>query len=469
MTTHGYRSSLAILLILSACGGFRKDLQRGDAFLAKENGSAAMRMYESALQKRPGHPKAELGLARALIYEGEPAGAVELAQGAVDREVDGAIEVLALALLESGQGSQAIPVLEPALVDDPKNPSLHMLQAEAWLAAREIDKALAAAERAFELGGGPQAGSLAGWIHTRKGNCVRARTLAKRASSSFFENARVQAEAASIFRLCGETGSLKATATTARALILDNGENWINSAIRRGNAADQEGALRRLGWLRAMYPNDGLIAREMGLLWWHLGNGERARQEFKAALALPPFYTGGGTQGVFLADRRGDGMSGDERRDAIEKIWDVIIEIHKSENDKVGVAQAIESQLSARRERAPEDYIRLSQAWEKAGDYDKAVEACLKAVKQTTNHMAANTQCAKMYAMLGDLDTAVGHARLAWKQKPEDLELTILLGELYLARNNRREARRIFRIGEGHHPDNPRIQAGLKQASGYGR
>jgi Flp pilus assembly protein TadD len=129
----------------------------------------------------------------------------------------------------------------------------------------------------------------------------------------------------------------------------------------------------------------------------------------------------------------------------------------------------METQLSLRKDQAPEDYIRISQAWERAGAIDEALAACLKAVKQTTDHTGAHAQCARMYALKGELTLAVGHARLAWEQTPDDVDLTLLLGELYLAQSNRRDARQIFRIGTGHHPDDPRIQEGLQRASGYGR
>ena len=74
-----------------------------------------------------------------------------------------------------------------------------------------------------------------------------------------------------------------------------------------------------------------------------------------------------------------------------------------------------------------------------------------------------------MYAKAGDLESAVGHARLAWTPNQTDADLTVLLGELHLAQGNRREARRIFRIGQGHHPDDPRMADGLSRANRYGR
>ena len=88
----------------------------------------------------------------------------------------------------------------------------------------------------------------------------------------------------------------------------------------------------------------------------------------------------------------------------------MIIRIHESRGDKVAVARSIQSQISARRDQAPEDYIRLSQAWDKAGSTENAIAACLKGVNKNSTHLAARTQCARMYAKMGDLESAVGHA-----------------------------------------------------------
>ena len=46
---------------------------------------------------------------------GEPAGAIGLAQKALQSGTDGAAAVLAQAHIESGMGSQALPILEQAL------------------------------------------------------------------------------------------------------------------------------------------------------------------------------------------------------------------------------------------------------------------------------------------------------------------------------------------------------------------
>ena len=458
----------SLLLLAHGCGGYRSHMQRGEAFLAKDNGKSAIRMYEQALAARPGNPKATLGMARAMILAGEPAGAIGLAQKAVEAEVDGAPAVLAEAHIESGMGSQALPVIEQGLQDDPNNPTLHLLQAEAWMAQRDLDKALAAATRAFDIGGGAPAASLMAWIHVRQGDCSPARALATRASASHFGNGRVQAEAASVFRLCGQSSSLKSTATTARALVHDRGATWIDSAILRGNGEDQEGALRKVSWVRAIFPDDGMVAREMGNLWAHLDEPGRAIQELELALTLPP-YTTETRKGVQLAIENSTNMDSDDRRAAIEEIWTAIIQIHESRNNRVGVAEAIGSQIAARRDQAPEDYLRLSDAWEFAGSQEKALEAAVKAIKKDSSHIAARTRCAILYATMGDLEAAVGHARLAWSQNTADLQLTILLGELHLARDNRREARRVFGVGLGHHPDNERLQKGMRRAQGYGR
>jgi tetratricopeptide (TPR) repeat protein len=469
MTTYRTHRSAFVLIFAIACGGFRAKLKQGEIYLERENGSAAIRVYQKALEARPGHPKAELGMARALIIEGEPGGAIELARSALASGHEDAPEVLSIALLENGQGPEALPVIELSLLNQSKEPHLHLIQAEALLSAGHLDRAVSAAERAFELGGGPRAGSLAGWIHTRLGSCSRARSMALRASAISYDDVQIQAEAASIFRICGDDSNLKTTSTTARTLMMDDGEDWIDSAIRRGNGTDQEGALRRLGWLRAMYPDDGIVAKEMGLLWSHLGDHALALEELELSLTLPPLSSEKGSKAIRVANRRVDQMDATEKREAISSIWDEIIGIHKARNDKMGVAGAMESQLAARLDKAPEDYVVVSQAWERAGAYDQAVSACLKAVKQTTNHVEAHTQCARMYAKLGDLKSAVGHARVAFEQRPSDADLTVLLGQLHLAGYNRREARRVFSIGVRHHPDDPRMQEGLREARGYGK
>ena len=80
-----------------------------------------------------------------------------------------------------------------------------------------------------------------------------------------------------------------------------------------------------------------------------------SHQELELALTLPP-YTTETRKGVQLAIENSTNMDADERRAAIEEIWTAIIQIHESRNNRVGVAEAIGSQIAARRDQAPEDY-----------------------------------------------------------------------------------------------------------------
>ena len=304
------------------------------------------------------------------------------------------------------------------------------------------------------------------WIHVRRGECSAAE-LWLHGRAPVISGTGASAESASVFRLCGQSSSLKSTATTARALVHDRGATWIDSAIQRQRRGS-EGALEKL---------DGFEPSSLTMEWWHakwatcgpiwMNRGEPF-QELELALTLPP-YTTETRKGVQLAIENSTNMEADERRAAIEEIWTAIIQIHESRNNRVGVAEAIGSQVAARRDQAPEDFLRLSDAWDFAGSQEKALEAAVKAIKKTRSHIAARTRCAILYATMGDLEAAVGHARLAWTQNTANLQLTILLGELHLARDNRREARRVFGVGLGHHPDNERLQKGMRRAQGYGR
>jgi len=452
--THPRTVVLAVGLALGAsgCNSTRKLLKQAEEYMAAERYSAAVRTYDKVLKKRPGEPRALVGMARAWLETNQPEQALTPARVAAETQVEGGAEVLVDALLANGQGKLAVDRAGELVAETGGPVSLRRL-AEARLAAGDLKGAVAAAEKSLEKGGGSGAQSLAAWTHARTGNCGRATSLAARAVTGAPDSVEVQAEAGAVFRHCNDGPAAQAAASTARALLSRGPFREEETAMRRQKGGDLEGAIRRMSWLRTVYPEEGNYARHLGLLWADVQVWGRAEAELAAALQLPPFAVSVGGAGVQFADRRSEQLSPEQRVKAVSYLWGELAKVRKQRGDIAGMAEAFEQRALALNSRNAEDWLRAAKAWAVSDSPAKGVNAALRAVDLAPDSYEARKVATLTLANAGIMDRAIGHGRHAWAVKPGDPDLAYILAKMHMSRGEFRDARSV-------------ISAGLKQAPG---
>lgn len=452
-----------LVLGLVACSGKGALLHKADGYLADERYSAAARTYERVLEKRPGDPAALIGVASAWIGAGEPEKAIVPAQVAAEKRVRGADAVMARALLLTGRGVEGLPYAETALSDSPENAALVLLVGETHLAKADFTGAREKADAAVELKGGAAAYAFAAWMHGRTADCPGAISLAGHAATAAVTDAWVQAEAAAAFRLCGDTERASATSSAARALLPGGPGPLLAEADRILRGGDQEGGLRRYSALRAVYPEDGRFAAQIGRVWLHRKVYDRAAAELAYALALPPYAAIQATGGIQVADRRSDGLSPEERDKQVAQLWTDLADARLGMRDLRGVAEARQRAGEAANRKEPLVWFTIAESWDRAGDKAAAFAAARHAIELDNNFQPAHVLCMRLFAAAGDIDHAIGHGRLAWELNPGDVATTLLLAALYQRRNDVSEARQILSVTAERVPDNAAVREALKK------
>ena len=447
---------------LSACNSTRKLLKQAEEYMADGRYPAAVRTYDKVLKKRPGEPRALVGLARAWLETNQPEKAVTPAQVAAETQVAGGREVFVDALLANGRGASAVD-LAGELADSSPDPIAWRRLTEVRLAAGNTKGAVASAEKSLELGGGSQAQALAAWTHARRGNCGRATSLAGRAATGASENIVVQAEAAAVFRQCLDAAQAQAASSTARTLLNRGPFKEEEEALRRQKGGDLEGALRRLSWLRSVYPEEGAYARHLGILWADAKVWGRAEAELVAALNLPPFAVATSAAGVQFADRRSEQLSPDQRQAAVAQIWGELSRVRGKSGDIDGMAEALEQRARATRSTDAQDWLKAAQAWALSRNPSKGVDAALRAVDMAPDSYEARKVATIVLVNAGILDRAIGHGRNAWAIRPGDPDLALILARLHIQRGELRDARAILTAGIKTNPTDPRLRDALRR------
>ena len=450
------------LSCLTACNSTRKLLIQAEEYMADERYPAAVRTYDQVLKNSPGEPRALVGLARAWLETKQPEKAITPAQVAAETEVAGGRQVLVDALLANGRGLDALD-LAAELADSSSNPIAWRRLTEVRLAAGDLPGAVASAEKSLELGGGSSAQSLAAWTHARDGNCERATGLAGRAATGAPNDITVQAEAAAVFRQCMEAAQAQAASSTARTLLNRGPFDEEEEAMRRQKGGDLEGAIRRLSWLRSIYPEEGLYARHLGILWADVKIWGRAEAELVAALRLPPFAIATTAAGVQFADRRSEQLTPDQRQAAVAQIWTELSRVRSQAGDIGGMAEALEERARSLRSTNAEDWLKAAQAWSLSASPARGVEAAMRAVDLAPDSYEARKVATMVLATAGIKDRAIGHGRNAWAIRPGDPELALLLGQLHISRGEMRDARSILTEGFKANPNDPRLHDALRR------
>jgi tetratricopeptide (TPR) repeat protein len=150
-------TSLAAVVCLTACGGaqsrFESHMKRGNALFAAGDFTKASIEFRNALQIEPKSNAARLAAGHAAEKLKRPRDAYGLYQSVVDSAPDNleARKDLARLLVYEGSPDQALKTLEPAFAKHPDDPVLLSLRAAARVRVKNVDGAIADADRALKV------------------------------------------------------------------------------------------------------------------------------------------------------------------------------------------------------------------------------------------------------------------------------------------------------------------------------
>ncbi len=455
------RPLLVLVLLLTLGCGARRQVRHGDAALAAGKTSVALHAYRSALERRPEDGRALLGLAKALLADGDPDAAVAPARAAHAAEVRGADLVLARALVEVGQGAEARALAEAAAAQAPKDPAAQALVVEATLASGDLKAARAAAERLEQLDPGAPERALAAWVRARSGDLKGAADLASKAAATGLDDSRVQSEAAAVLLLCGEQAGARAAAKAAVARGASAGA-WAREASRRDQGGDREGAIRLLSWAVALDPDDGRMAATLGQLYLARGADERAAALLERAVSLHP-YRDPKVSGVTVA--RPDDWPEAVRRQKAAEVLRALAIARGNIGDARGAAGALQQAVELSQGSAA-DWLAVADAWERAKVTDATLEALQRAISADAANLGARLRLARGLAAAGQLGAAIAQARVAWERNPRDVEAALLLGSLYEQRGERAQARDLYETVLRYNPGESRLREALTRLGG---
>jgi tetratricopeptide (TPR) repeat protein len=292
--------------------------------------------------------------------------------------------------------------------------------------------------------------------------------LASQASTLGINDMSIQAEAAAVYRMCGDRTRAEALASEARALALDGGKRLVEEANLRLTGGDAEGAIRKLYALRTVYPEDGVYAQQLGYVWLKLRAWDRASVELSAALKLAPFFTGTTVGGVQAVSASNSAMTPEERARAVSEIWGALADARQGMNDLRGMASAREQSMLARGKPSAQEWMVQADLWDRARDPEAAIRAARFAVELDPNMLGAHLLCSRLYTLQGDLDRAIGHGRRAWELNPGHVENALSLAKLQLSRGDTNEARRVLEVSLARVPGDKRLAEALAKVKGYG-
>lgn len=454
------RTLLVLVLLTAACGA-RRDTRKGDAALAEGRVSVALRAYRSALERRPEDGRALLGLASALLADGDPDAALAPARAAHEAGVRGSEFVLARALLDVGQGASALPLLTE--VEGPRaDPEQLALRVEALLASGDLGGAASAASSLLETEDLPPAGrALAAWTLFRAGDARRAASEASLAAAGALDDPRVQAEAAAVLSGSGDAAGARGAAKAAIRLGA-SAPALSREAARRDQGGDREGAIRLLSWAAALDPDEGRIFADLGQLYLARGSAERAAAYLEQAVGLPP-YKDPSVGGVTLA--RPQDWAESTRRQKLAEVLRALGRARLDTGDARGSAAALQQAAELAATGAAE-WVAVADAWERAKVQSAVFKALERALALKPDDLQTRLRLARALRDAGQLGPAIGQARVAWEGAPRDVEAALLLGELYEARGERSAARDLYTTVLRAHPGESRLVEALRRTGG---
>ncbi|MCK6502928.1 tetratricopeptide repeat protein [Myxococcota bacterium] len=451
--------ALLLALLLPGCGGAGRQVRKADRYLEAGRAKAAARLYDDVLVDHPDRQDALVGAALAWSLADEPQTALARAERAQAEGARGGEEGHARALLALGRGQEAIPLLEGA--------GLPLLLAEAELAAGRFADARAVLPAP---GQDPGADLLRAWLIHREGEpgaCARAMPLAMGAARLAPEDAEINAEASWLATACQQPADARELHLVARAFEQQDAETRLLRADLRLDGGDPEGAARLLARAEALWPQDGRVARELGLAWLEADQPARAVETLRRALPLPPYEQDPQQHQIIVG---GHGYSPQERGRLVQDLLRTLALAHDRAGQPVDGASALERALLAAPEATAEAWAEQARRWVQVGAGRRGVDAARRALQLHSDSWVAWTALAEASLAAGQAPEAVGAGRKAWALAPGRPEAAVALARAALAVGERAEALRVLEsalkeLGPRVHPLSPTLQALLREAS----
>ena len=99
--------------------------------------------------------------------------------------------------------------------------------------------------------------------------------------------------------------------------------------------------------------------------------------------------------------------------------------------------------------------------WERAGQHERAATAAYVAVEMDPKHGRAQLALARAFSASGNVEQAVGRARIAWEIMDGHAEVGLLLGSLYERREEFAAAYEIYAEALEKNPGDPRLRQAM--------
>jgi tetratricopeptide (TPR) repeat protein len=462
-----------LLLFLVACGGGGKLVRKGDGYLDRGHYPAAIRTYKDVLDKNPDNLKALVGTARAWISAGHPARALSPARRAASLGSLDARILLVEALVATGRGAEAVEEAERALVSiEEENPKLVRLLAEARVSTGDLEGARKDLQAALEHMHDPELMSFAAYLAFRMGDVAQAKELIARAADSGIgqeEIPAVEADAAALFMLFGDDDRYRESLNILKSLVPDAEQRYLERAVTLDEAGSPESSLRLLHWAFALDPEAGRVARHIGLLYHQREAWELSLGFLQRAAKLQPYASRDNALGVRYESKSTGSLSAQQIQTETVELFDAMGDCFYGLNRPLEAAATWEKSIAMSTTSTPADWLRVALVWERAGDMERAAKDALVALDGDSKNGEGQFLLARAYARVGDVDNAIGRARLAWQLLPNNTDVALLLGRLYEKRLDYDAARDAYTQQLARVPTDPRLRDAVRSLEERGR
>ncbi len=432
-----------------------KQLRKADGYFEDGRYKAAARGYELALERRPDEARAIVGAARAWALAGESDRALERAEQARDQQLDGAEEAMARALIDLGRGAEAVDLVDTSTEESA------LLLSEARLAAGD---AAGAVDALRDAGEGPDVLVLRAWATWRRDGdaaCGDALAMVRDAAAVAYEDPAINWDVAGLRLVCGDEEGATDAARQARIFYLDGPDPLHEAGGHRRDGGDLEGAARLLTRAVALYPDEGIITRDLGVVWLEAKEPALAVTMLQRALPLAPYHQDLAAPAEIVG-------SGSYDKAAVQamagELWASLSVALSGTGDAGNATAARERALLLDDDASATDWAELATAWSKLGGHDQATRAAKKALQLDSADAAVWLTAADVRAHAGDPSDALGYARRAWEIDPGAPAIAVRLAEASLAVGDPHEARRVLETALRRLSGQPHALAGQLQA-----
>ncbi len=450
---------LAWFLGTAAFAGVKKDLKEGDKALAEGKFPVALRAYERALDTEPDNATILLRIANLQLAAGNPENALAPARVASAAGEPGSSAVLARALLETGAAAEAAAIARQTLAESP-DPEVSLVLGEASLSMKEFASAIPQLQAASDAGIVRGAVGLA-YALARAGQKDRARIEASGLQLRHADDPMVLSGVTVVFNLIGDLPAAMAGSEQAQIASHKHGgalnlsQGWLDRAAQRHARGDVEGAL----WLglpaASLAPRDGHLAWVLGMWWLQSEEYLHAASYLARALTLPPYALAGSGEGV--AVMTAESLDKRKKAAAREQIALSLALCHEKLGDPRAEADALQIAIDTRDNPSSDALLRLSKAYQSAGRYNESAKAAVAAAEADPTNSEAHFRVASGYAAAGRVDVAIRYALQAWQYDPGDPEIALLLADLFMQRQEPKQALEILDVAVEANPNRPDV------------